>query len=432
MTVMRALGAYGTLLSLIRSLDKRYKFMVAVLGIYQWVFNLPANYNQLYITGLGADPVNLGSLSSLGGLVSSTASAPVGWLIDKYGVKRMVVYGLLISTLVSLIYYTSGSWLTLIPAVMLAELGFRMIIPLTDLIFMDVVKSTSRAQALALSRTVWAIPSLVAPMTAAFVVASSGGICVEGIRPLYIIQAAAIALVALLVYMKLEETHVNSVSLGSNVNFVEGFREVLKGGKRILLWLILMGLWRFSNSLSMPYIPLWMAYVKGADPYILGFVGTAGLVSSALMQMPIGILADRVGRKRAFFIFRPIAYLGTAVLLLAPYPQLLIAVGFLGAIGFMGGLAAVSFTPFITMHWEMVPAEMRGRWFGLSSLFESMSIAGYMLGGILWSYGYMELVLLLPMIVELTCIMPILALIPDTLGKNQKLKAEGELTLKER
>jgi len=255
---------------------------------------------------------------------------------------------------------------------------------------------------------------------------------VEGIRPLYIIQAAATALVALLVYMKLEETHVNSVSLGSNVNFVEGFREVLRGGKRILLWLILMGLWRFSNSLSMPYIPLWMAYVKGADPYILGFVGTAGLVSSALMQMPIGILADRVGRKRAFFIFRPIAYLGTAVLLLAPYPQLLIAVGFLGAIGFMGGLAAVSFTPFITMHWEMVPAEMRGRWFGLSSLFESMSIAGYMLGGILWNYGYMELVLLLPMIVELTCIMPILALIPDTLGKNQKLKAEGELTLKER
>ncbi|MBS7635261.1 MFS transporter [Candidatus Bathyarchaeota archaeon] len=419
-TAVRVLGAYRILASLIRSLDKRYKFMVAILGVYQWVFNLPTNYNQLYITGLGADTVKLGSLSSLGGLVSSTASAPVGWLIDKYGVKRMVVYGLLISTLVSLIYYTSGSWLSLIPAVMLAELGFRMIIPLTDLIFMDVVKSTSRAQAVALSRTVWAIPSLAAPMTAAFIVASSGGICVEGIRPLYILQAAATALVALLVYLKLKETHVNSMSLTSGVNFMEGFREVLRGGRRILLWLITMGLWRFSSSISMPYIPLWMAYVKGADPYILGIVGTAGLVSSALLQMPIGILADRIGRKKAFLISRPIAYLGTAVLLLAPYPQLLAAVGFLGAIGFMGGFAVVSFTPFVTMHWEMVPAEMRGRWFGLSSLFESMAIAGYMLGGILWSYGYMELVLLLPVIVEVTCIMPILISIPDTLEKNQE------------
>ena len=340
-------------------------------------------------------------------------------MIDRYGVKRMVVYGLLISATVAMIYYTAIDWFMLIPAVMLAELGLRMIIPLADLVFMDVTESTSRAQAIALSRTVWAIPSMIAPMIAAVIVASLGGICVEGIRPLYLIQAIILASIALLLYLKLEETHIKPEIKGTvrSTGILDGFREVFRMGRRITVWLIAMGLWRFSIGISMPYIPLWMVQIKGADPYILGAIGTIGLASSALLQMPIGILADKVGRKKVFFALRPIVYLGTILLLLAPSPYLLIAVGFLGAIGLMGGFAAISFTPFITMHWEMVPFEMRGRWFGLSGLFESMAIAGYMLGGFLWSYGYMELVLILPLVIEVLGMIPIVYVTPDTLPK---------------
>jgi MFS family permease len=413
------LRTYRALIAFIRGLDRRFKLMVAAMGIHQLSLNLPANYNQLYVVGLGANPVELGFLSSLGGLVSSIVSAPIGWMIDRYGVKRMVLYGLLISATVAMIYYTAIDWFMLIPAVMLAELGLRMIIPLADLVFMDVTESTSRAQAIALSRTVWALPSMIAPMIAAVIVASLGGIRVEGIRPLYLIQAIILASIALLLYLKLEETHIKPEGRGTvrSTSILDGFREVFRMGRRLTVWLIAMGLWRFSTGISMPYIPLWMVQVKGADPYILGAVGTIGLASSALLQMPIGMLADKVGRKKVFFALRPIVYLGTILLLLAPSPYLLVAVGFLGAIGLMGGFAAISFTPFITMHWEMVPFEMRGRWFGLSGLFESMAIAGYMLGGFLWSYGYMELVLILPIVIELLGMIPIVYVTPDTLPK---------------
>ncbi|MDW8062247.1 MAG: MFS transporter [Nitrososphaerota archaeon] len=415
------LRMYRVVVDFVRSLDKRFKLMVAAMGVHQLAFNLPANYNQLYVVGLGANPVELGFLSSLGGFISSIVSAPIGWMIDRYGVKRMVVYGLLISMLVAMMYYTASDWFMLIPAVMLAELGFRMIIPLADLIFMDIVESTSRAQAIALSRTVWAIPSMISPMVAATIVASFGGICVEGIRPLYLTQAVILASVALSLYVKLEETHVSTRSRGrsESTGILDGFREIIHMGRRFILWLIAMGLWRFSIGISMPYIPLWMVQIKGADPYILGAIGTIGLASSALMQMPIGVLADRVGRKKVFFAIRPIVYLGTILLLLAPSPYILVAVGLLGAIGLMGGFSALSFTPFVTMHWEMVPAEMRGRWFGLSGLFESMAIAGYILGGYLWSYGYMELVLLLPVAIELLCIIPIVYTTPETSIRNQ-------------
>jgi len=51
-------------------------------------------YQQLYTTALGADPVELGSLNSLGSVVNSFISVPMGWIVDKYGVKKVMSLGL--------------------------------------------------------------------------------------------------------------------------------------------------------------------------------------------------------------------------------------------------------------------------------------------------------------------------------------------------
>ena len=97
--------------------------------------------------------------------------------------------------------------------------------------------------------------------------------------------------------------------------------------------------------------------VKGADPYILGILGTLSIVTSALLQIPMGRLADKIGRKKVFLILRPFSYLGNILLILAPSPEVLILLGVLGATGLMGGIGGVSFIPFITMYWESVSAE---------------------------------------------------------------------------
>jgi len=84
-----------------------------------------------------------------------------------------------------------------------------------------------------------------------------------------------------------------------------------------------------------------------------------------------------------------------------------------------GGAGGVSFTPFITMHWEMVPGEKRGRWFGIEGLMSIMAIPATLLGGILWQYGFMTETLLLPIILEALFVIPILITVPDTLGRNE-------------
>lgn len=414
---------HSVFLRYLKELDRRFKVILVAIGAYNWASNLTMSYNQLYAIALGASPVELSSLNSVGGVVSSAISAPLGWLIDRHGVKKMLVAGLVLSAIVSAIYGFAVSWLMLIPAMILAQIGFRLVIPLADIIFVGTSKADGRAQAMGLSRVIWAIPTILAPMVAAFVITVYGGINIRGIRPLYFIQLISIISVIVFTALTLEELQTQPVvghggKTSSVLAFIDGFRDLFKGEKWLTEWVILMGIWRFGMSISMPFIPLWMVYAKGADQYILGAISTVGLVTSALLQVPIGMMADKMGRKKVFLLIRPLVYIGTILLVLAPSPLFLLPIGVLGSIGLMGGISDVSFIPFITKFWEAVPAEKRGRWFGLTGLFDILTVPAFLLGGFLWEAGLEELVIIIPLLIETLAVMPILIRIPDVLSEN--------------
>jgi len=409
-----------------RSLDRRFKVMLVAVGFYSWVSGLSSQYNQLYAAALGADPVELGSLQSIGGVANSIVSAPTGWFIDKYGVKKVIIFGLILSAAVYAIYGFAFDWWVLIPAIVLAQVCMRMIVPLTDIIFVGTTKPEGRALAMGFSRTIWAIPNLFAPMTAAVIVAGFGGINVQGIRPLYIVQIVSIVFVIIFVTFMLESPSTQPITSregtsSSKTSIIEDFRDLFKGEKWLKHWTIIMSMWRVGMSVAAPFIPLWIVNVKGADPYILGAMGTLGIVTSALLQIPAGRLADRIGRKKVYLLLRPFTYLGSILLILAPSPEFLIPIGVLGVTGMMvgGGIGNVSFVPFITMYWETVPAEKRGRWFGFTGIFAVLAVPASILGGFMWQAGLMELVVILPVLVELFVVMPMLLMIPDTLGRTE-------------
>ncbi|MEM2057388.1 MAG: MFS transporter [Thermoproteota archaeon] len=413
----------------LKSLDRRFKAVLAAIGVYNGANSLTLNYNQLYAVGLGANPLELGSLNSVGSVISSVVSIPVGWLIDKYGVKRVLAAGLVLCAIVSALYGFATSWLTLLPAIMLMQLGFKLIMPLADIVIISITKVENRARLMGLSRTVWAIPSLLTPMAAAMIVTLYGGITVQGIRPLYFIQLSTMVVAAIFIIFKLEELHVrSSVSRsggeGGETSLLEGFRELFRGESSLRKWILLMGLWRFGTSVSMPFVTLWMVYAKNADPYILGAISTVGILVSAILQIPVGVMADKMGRKKTFLIIRPLTYLGTIILITASNPQMLILAGLLGMLGFTGGFIDLSFIPFITMFWEAVPMEKRGRWFGITGVFDVLSVPAFLLGGFLWQEGLEELVLILPILIEVFIIMPIVLSIPETLHSTKSINLE--------
>ncbi|MCW4027005.1 MAG: MFS transporter, partial [Candidatus Bathyarchaeota archaeon] len=176
-------GIRGTISGFFKDFDRRAKTMLAAIGLYNLSSGLPSRYAQLYITALGAKPLELGSLSSIGSIFYCLVSAPMGWFIDKHGVKRAVILGLAVSAIVSGIYGIASSWLMLIPAMVLYQIGFRTIYSLPDMVFVETIKPERRAQAMGFARTIWAIPSILAPIMAAAIVTAFGGINAEGIRP---------------------------------------------------------------------------------------------------------------------------------------------------------------------------------------------------------------------------------------------------------
>ena len=406
-------------------MDRRVKVTIAGSGIQNWSQSLASQYNQLYAEGLGAGYVEIGALNSIGAAITSIVSVPLGWIVERYGVKMVILLGLACSILSASIYALAGDWWILIPAIILSSISMRIINPLTDVIFISCTQSDRSGTVMGLSRVVWGILNVFAPMTAAMIVTNFGGINARGIRPLYIIQILLAVFVFLFLASKLQPLPAHADRdrdrLGLGVSgMVKDFRELFKGEEGLKRWIVLRLIRQFGMSIAMPFTALWMVNSKGADPYILGVMGSAAAIVSTLLQIPAGRLADRIGRKKVFFLLRPLTYLGTILMILAPRPEYLVLVGLLGAVGMRGGAGGVSFTPFITMHWEMVPGEKRGRWFGVEGLIGIATIPATILGGVLWQYGFMREVLLIPIVLEVLVVIPLLMTIPDTLGRNER------------
>ncbi len=401
-------------------MDKRIKTTIIGTGVFSWGQRLTSQYNLLYASDLGANAVQLGLLSSIAGAVGSLASVPIGWITERYSVRRVLLLGYALGAIASIIYSIAGNWWMIIPAFILGGRLVR-IMPLTDIIFVSATKPEERTSIMSLSRVIWGVINIFAPLIAGILVTYYGGINTNGIRPLYFIQLALAVFVLFYMYWSLEPlpSREEKITHSSFVNLFDDYRDFFEGERWLKRWVILRLVMMFGVNLASPFVPLWLVEKKGASPNVLGLMGTIGVIVALIFQIPAGMLADRIGRKRVYFLLRPLAYLGTTLLVLAPNPEYLVIVGFLGAIalgvggGGGGGLSSVGFTPFITMFWEMVPTEKRGRWFGIEGLLNITTIPASYIGGILWERGFMTEVLMIPVVLEILIVLPLFASIPE-------------------
>lgn len=302
---------FESLIKFVKGLDQRYKVVVGAFAVNSWVRGLPMQYQQLYTTALGANPVELGTLSSIGSAVSAVFSAPMGWFVDKYGVKKIMTMALALSAAVAGIYGFAVNWWMLIPAIILAQIAIRGLNPLADVIFVEATKPEQRAMGMAVSRLIWGIPAIFAPTMAAVLVTHFGGINAQGIRPLYYIQLVCTIFVFLFIVWKLPAISSKGKRAGEpsnarGVRFIQDFRDLFKGEIGLKRWIVISTIRNFGMRIALPFVPLWMVEVKGADPYILGLMGSIGTVTALFLQIPAGRLADRIGRKKVYLLLRPV------------------------------------------------------------------------------------------------------------------------------
>ncbi len=401
----------GKLREFLSKQSKNYKVLL-VRGIGAQSFQqLVMNFNSLYIVELGASAFELSTVRAVGSVVSAAISLPVGWLSDVYSIKKIMTLGMIIQILSVAFYAFALDWRWIIAAVVCATLTMTLVFRIENIILANSLADHNRARGYGTRETIMRVFSVFAPTIGGLIVHFFGGISVEGIRPLYYIQLVGFSAVSLFVIWKLDDIDVDRNERRNN--FLEEYREMFNSGKNLKMFAILQSMGSITWGLSMPFPFVYAADFKGADAILVGYMGTSFGVIAMLLAIPMGIWADKRGRKFTIFLTRPFFYASYILLILAP-PEaswvLLLAWSCRGVM--------MSSRSWMTMSMEMVPQKFRGRWTGfLSLLSNAVRVPAMLLGGYLYESGNPELVFIIPVLVDLFVRMPMLTRIPETMKK---------------
>ena len=384
---------------------------VVTRQVFNRFFNqLTMQYSNIFIRSLGASALQLGAVNSASGIGSTLISLPLGYLQDRYSLRKIYLLGISMLTLSPLFYAVANRWELVIPAILIAGLCQRLgsCVIICDLSLPNEDRATGKA----LCEGVGALPTLLSPTIAALLVTFFGGMNVDGIRPLYWIQFAAQILLVFYAAMKMVEME-RPARKDKSIKPIEDFREVFRRGTATKRWLLFLATNYFTMSTINPFRYIFVHEVKGAGPFIIGGITTAMILTEALFAAPLGRMTDRIGRKKMFYILTPIYCLSYVIFVLAPSQEWLLIAGFLMGFRMLSSVVCGAMTP------ELVPRDCIGRWRGLIGLCIGLaSIPGSIVGGLIWEKLGPMWIFIIPIFVEFFIRIPLLYTVPETLHKS--------------
>jgi len=363
-------------LGFIRRQKSSYKVNIARNFLQNFSLGLTQQYQSVYIAELGATPLEVGYVASVGGIASTLITLPTGWLADRYGVRRILLVALPLMALGYSVFGLAQGWQVTMVALFLTSMSWDMAMTVCPMICGNSLASVERATGMQLCDTLSALPRVVAPVVAAYIISRFGGISVEGIRPLYWLEVAGLLSAAFLIYRWFRDP-VEHVSTRKSV--LSDMGRVFKEGTAVRRWI----LYQMVSMLTMYmafYVPLYARTVKGADQYTLGAMDTAYYAVIVLFAIPSGVLADRIGKKRLIMMITPIYSAAMLILVAADSSPLLILAGLMSGFNFVAGVTQGAISV------ELMPKDILGSWFGLNGLFRGLiSMTSPILGGVLWN-----------------------------------------------
>ena len=399
------------IVAFLRRQKHNYRVAVVRASANRFLLSLTQQYSSIYTVALGADSVQLGMVNSIGSAISSLISMPVGWGIDRYGIRRLYLLGIALLAGDALIYGLARGWQTIIVATVLASVAMRLTGTGCSVICADSVHNEDRVTAQNVCVTFSSVSSMMSPLIAAYLVTSCGGINVEGIRPLYYLRFVGYGLVFLFVALYLREPQGGALRRdGGRLSFAVAYRQLFEGRKGLPRWILIASLTGLPMAMTTPFLQLFAHEIKGADQYVLGAMATAMVVTRLLFGVPLGRLADSIGRKRTIYLITPLWYASFLMLILATGPVMLVLAGALQTFYFISSGATSAMTI------ELVPVDCQGRWSGLLGLCAGLvAVPAPMLGGLLWRELGPIYVFLLPLAIDLLLRIPLLSSVPETL-----------------
>ena len=403
-------GAISRGYSFLKRQQRDWKVTMARTSLSLFFYRMVFPYMSVYARELGATGTQLGIINSVGMGISGLVGPLTGWLIDRIGVKRIYLIGIVLLAVSYLVYGLAQGWAIIIIAMVAYWLGTSTGGHGCAVICANSLTSEDRATGMAICETFAAgVLGLAAPMLGALLVTTFGGVNVSGIRPLFFVCLAGIIATFFLILTQLSNRRWGSRA-ESKPHFFGDLSQVFKQGHNLKRWVIIASLGWLPLGMVLPFTQVFAHEIKGAEGYILGAMVTGSALVPLLLGIPLGRLADKIGRKKVLYWITPLFWASNLILIWAPNP------GFLIVAGILQGFLFICLTIGSAMGVELVPPEHMGRWLGVIRFFTLLFAAGMAyLAGAIWDHLGPQYVFVIAIALDACIRIPLLIGMPETL-----------------
>ncbi len=407
--------------SFIRRQRRDWKVTVTRTSLDKLTYQMLYPYLSIYVLALGATATQLGFVISIGMIVAAFFSPFIGWFIDRIGPKRIYLLGISLLAVSYLAYGMAEHWTMAIVAMVAYWLGNSVSIHSCAVVCGNCLANEDRAKGMLFCETVaGGLMGMVGPVLGAWIVATAGGVSVNGIRPLFFFALFGTFSTFLVVLAQLSN-HRWAGTRRTRSNLFQDLHQVLQEGHYLKRWLIIASVGQLPLSMVFPFSQAFAHVVKGADEFTLAAMVAGLALAPVAFAIPLGRLADKIGRKTILYITIPLFWVSNLILVFAPNPAFLIVSGVLQGFYYISNPISAA------MERELVPAEQMGRWLGIARFFRMLFNACLAsVAGLIWDMLGAQYVFLVFIGLDIVLRMPLLVSMPETL----RLQLKSRVTLR--
>jgi MFS family permease len=322
-----------------------------------------------YLEGLGASTSTIGLFGTTKDFFDAIYQYPGGWLADHLGRRKAFLSFITLAGVGYTIYLFSSTWQMVFAGLAFAMAWSSMASPAVFAVIGDALPKNRRAMGFTLQSFLKRVPMAVAPLLGGLLITRNG--VLTGVRN-GLVVTLGLALVTLLITLRINIPVVKSEA--TNIRGV--WRSFHFALKRLLISDIII---RTCEGLADVLIVLYVTNISGISLAQYGVLVFVQMLTSMLVYIPAGKIADRIGRKPFVIVtFICFALFPLSLVLAKSYAWLMVAFC-------IGGLREIGEPSRKAMIVDLAVPHLRARTVGLYYLVRSLTITpAAMIGGLLW------------------------------------------------
>jgi len=342
---------------------------VFILGLGEelWKKFLPK-----YLEALGASTGVIGLFGTAEDFFDAIYQYPGGWMADRLGRRSAFMIFVALASTGYLAYLFSPSWPFVFVGLALVMAWQSMASPGIFALIGDALPRERRAMGFTLQSILKRVPIVIAPV--------AGGVLISSLGVVKGIHIALLITLGLAVTTMILLSRINIIVNASHTTGIVGVWQTFHAGlKRLLISDVII---RTCEGMTGVITILYVTNVQHRTIREYGTLVAIQMITSIVVYIPAGKIADRVGRK-PFVIATFVSFALFPLAIIAASSFVLIVLAFV-----IGGLREIGEPARKAMIVDFAQDNVRARSVGLYYLIRSLSITpAAAIGGLLWSFA---------------------------------------------